>query len=176
MHRQIFIGCPKEIDESQVEAVAGHAAITAEHLGRLPVTTRVLKEAMRLYPPAPVMTRVARDDVELGGYRLRANTLVVLPIFAIHRHRKLWTDPDRFDPDRFLPEHESEHLRTQFMPFGFGPRTCIGMSFAMLEATAVLGTLVRGARFDWDGRHLPEPVSRVTLQPKGGMPLAVTPL
>ena len=62
------------------------------------------------------------------------------------------------------------------MPFGFGSRTCIGMAFAMIEATVVLATLVRAARFDWDGRHLPEPVSRITLQPKGGMPLAVSPI
>jgi cytochrome P450 len=61
------------------------------------------------------------------------------------------------------------------MPFGFGPRTCIGMSFAMIEATAILATLVRAARFEWDGKHLPEPVSRVTLRPKGGMPLSVFP-
>ena len=66
-----------------------------------------------------------------------------MPIFAIHRHRRLWADPDRFDPDRFLPEHEATHMRTQFMPFGFGPRTCIGMSFAMIEATVLLATFVR---------------------------------
>jgi cytochrome P450 len=71
---------------------------------------------------------------------------------------------------------DSRLPRTQFMPFGAGPRTCIGLSFAMAEATAILATLVRGARFEWDGRHLPEPVSRVTLRPKGGMPLIVYPL
>ena len=60
------------------------------------------------------------------------------------------------------------------MPFGFGPRTCIGMAFAMIEATVLLASLVRAARFEWDGHHLPEPVSRVTLQAKGGMPLLVT--
>ena len=98
----------------------------------------------------------------------------MIPIYAVHRHRKLWPDPDRFDPDRFLPEAEAEHLRTQFMPFGFGPRTCIGMAFAMIEATVVLAMLVRAAQFEWDGHHLPEPVSRVTLQPKGGMPLSVS--
>ena len=129
---------------------------------------------MRLYPPVPVMSRMAGRDLELGGWRLGRGTLVILPIFAIHRHRKLWPDPDRFDPERFFAEAEARHLRSQFMPFGFGQRSCIGLAFAMLEATALFATLVRGARFEWDGRHLPEPVSRVTLRPKGGMPLTVT--
>jgi hypothetical protein len=61
--------------------------------------------------------------------------VITIPIYAIHRHRKLWPDPERFDPERFAPEGESHHMRAQFMPFGFGPRICIGMSFAMLEAT-----------------------------------------
>jgi cytochrome P450 len=133
----------------------------------------VLKEAMRLYPPAPVMTRLAGDTLTLGPETVPAGTLIVIPIYAVHRHRKLWDDPDRFDPERFAPEREAGYLRTQFMPFGFGPRTCIGGTFAMMEATAILATLVRGARFAWDGVHAPEPLSRVTLRPKGGMPLLV---
>ncbi|NKQ94782.1 cytochrome P450, partial len=88
----------------------------------------------------------------------------------------LWDDPDRFDPDRFLPEREGTYPRTQFMPFGYGQRVCIGSAFAMIEATALLATLIKSARFDWDSRHAPEPISRVTLRPKGGMPLQVTPL
>jgi cytochrome P450 len=96
-----------------------------------------------------------------------------VPIFAIHRHRRLWSDPDRFDPERFSTERESAMARTQFMPFGFGPRTCIGASFAMIEATVLLASLLRGANFAWDGHHRPEPVSRVTLRPRGGMPLHV---
>ena len=158
---------------SEVEAVCGAEPVAARHLDALKVTSRVLKESMRLYPPAPVLSRMVGRDLDLGGHRLSAGTLIVMPVFAIHRHRRLWDDPDRFDPDRFLPEAEANHLRTQFMPFGFGSRTCIGMAFAMIEATVLLATLVRGAKFGWDGRHLPEPVSRVTLQPKGGMPLFV---
>jgi cytochrome P450 len=102
----------------------------------------VLKEAMRLYPPAPVMTRLAGETMMLGSEWVPAGTLIVIPIYAVHRHRKLWDDPDRFDPERFRPEREAKYLRTQFMPFGFGPRTCIGGTFAMMEATAILATLV----------------------------------
>jgi cytochrome P450 len=155
-------------------AVAGEEPIAADHIERLVLTQRVLKETMRLYPPAPVVTRVTAEAVELDGTPIDKGVLIVMPIYAVHRHRKIWHDPDRFDPDRFLPEREATYERAQYMPFGFGPRTCIGSSFAMIEATTILATLLRGARFGWDGRHAPEPVSRVTLRPKGGMPLQVT--
>jgi cytochrome P450 len=158
---------------AEVVSVAGAGAIAAPELESLHVTRAVLKEAMRLYPPAPVMTRVVAEDIELGGHLLKAGTLILIPIFAVHRHKALWQDPNRFDPERFRPECEALHARTQFMPFGFGPRTCIGSSFAMMEAMALLASFVRAARFEWDGVHLPEPVSRVTLRPKGGMPLKV---
>jgi cytochrome P450 len=75
-----------------------------------------------------------------------------------------------------MPERKAKYPRTQYMPFGFGARTCIGASFAMMEAVTILSTLVRHAEFEWDGRHTPEPLSRVTLRPKGGMPLRVWPV
>ncbi len=164
----------QECVRAEVSEVAGRAPVGAAHLDRLKVTRQVLQEAMRLYPSAPVLTRVTSTFVELGGYSIGPGVLIFMPIFAIHRHRKLWDDPDRFDPERFTSEREKKLLRTQFMPFGFGQRTCIGMSFAMIEATVLLAMLVRGARFAWDGHHAPEPVSRVTLRPRGGMPLIVT--
>ncbi len=161
---------------AEVQSVVGSEPIGPAHLPRLAVTERVVKEAMRLYPPAPVIVRTARADTRIGDSAVRTGAQVVVPIYAIHRHRKLWHDPDRFDPDRFLPEREKAMPRTQFMPFGAGPRICIGMSFAEVEAVALLAAFVRAASFDWDGRHLPEPISRVTLRPQGGMPLLVTPL
>jgi cytochrome P450 len=157
----------------EVLLVAGRQPVDAQHLDKLVVTRAVLEEAMRLYPPAPVMTRQASCAVGLGGQTVPAGAIIFIPIFAVHRHRRLWDDPDRFDPDRFSTERRAKIARTQFMPFGFGPRTCIGGSFAMMEGVAILATLVRGAEFEWDGRHLPEPVSRVTLRPRGGMPLRV---
>jgi cytochrome P450 len=158
---------------AEAAAVAGAGRIEAGHIAGLAVTERVLKEAMRLYPPAPIIARVPIEDITLGGWRIGRGTQLVIPVFAIHRHRRHWQDPNRFDPDRFLPEREKAIPRTQYMPFGAGPRVCIGGTFAMLEATALLATFVRAAEFVWDGRHLPEPVSRVTLRPKGGMPLGV---
>jgi len=158
----------------EVRKIAGDGPIDAACIERLVITQRVIKEAMRLYPPAPVVARQSVTALNIGGWPVPAGSQIIIPIFAIHRHRKLWDDPGRFDPDRFLPAAEAGRPRMQYMPFGGGPRVCIGAAFAMTEATALLATFVRAARFDWDGRHLPEPVSRVTLRPTGGMPLIVT--
>jgi cytochrome P450 len=161
---------------AEVTAVCGDAPITAAHLDKLPLTRQVVKEGMRLYPPVAVMTRMVVAETRIGEEALSPGAILVFPIYAIHRHKLLWKTPDQFDPTHFAPQAEAKHKRAQFMPFGFGPRLCIGMAFAMMEAQALLATLVRGARFDWDGTLAPEPVSRVTLSPRGGMPLAVTPL
>ena len=158
----------------EVRAVVGDGRIGPEHLPALRITQQVLKESMRLYAPVPVMSRNCLEPIELGGHSVPAGGMIIIPIFCIHRHRQLWDDPDRFDPTRFTPEREAAYPRTQFMPFGAGPRTCLGSAFAMTEATVILATLIRAARFEWDGKHIPEPVSRVTLQPRGGMPLKVT--
>ena len=121
----------------------------------------------------PVMTRYTAKDVELAGEHIKRGTLIGLPIYVIHRHRKLWDDPDRFDPGRFAPEREAGYSRYQFMPFGAGP-ICIGAAFALIEATAMLATFVRAARFEIPPEQEPIPVSRVVLLPKDGMPLQVT--
>jgi cytochrome P450 len=164
----------------EVMSVTGETGgpLTPPQIGRLAVTLRVIKEAMRLYPPAPIIARLAMEPMSFTGadgakHKLPKGTQMIIPVFAIHRHKARWEDPHRFDPDRFLPEAEVGRPRTQYMPFGGGPRICIGAQFAMTEATVLLATFIRAARFEWDGHHLPEPISRVTLRPAGGMPLKV---
>lgn len=157
----------------EVRQVVGENVVSGEHLERLVVTRQVVKEGMRLYPPAAIMSRIVTKTTTVGTETLSPGTVLVFPIYAIHRNRRLWRDPDAFDPTRFAPDAEKKLHRAQFMPFGFGPRLCIGMAFAMMEAQAFLATLLRGARFRWDGSHVPVPVSRVTLRAKGGMPLLV---
>ena len=158
----------------EVLLVAGREPVSAEHLDKLVVTRAVLEEAMRLYPPAPVMTRRRRRRWSLAadppgrGERRHPDLCRASAQTAVGRPRPLRPGP-------LLPERRAKIARTQFMPFGFGPRTCIGASFAMMEGVAILATLVRGAELEWDGRHLPEPLSRVTLRPRGGMPLRVWP-
>ena len=158
----------------EIRQVVPTGPVTGEHIDRLVTVQQVLKESMRLYPPLPAMTRYTAKDVELASEHIKAGTLIGLPIYVIHRHRKLWADPDRFDPSRFAPEREASYSRFQFMPFGAGPRICIGAAFALVEATAMLATLVRAARFENPPVQEPTPVWRVVLLPKDGMPLQVT--
>ena len=142
---------------AEVLTIAGSGRVGPETIGKLPVTTRVLKESMRLYPPVPVITRVSAEDVDIGGKHLPKPTLIVIPIYAVHRHRLLWPEPDRFDPDRFLPESEAKYPRTQFMPFGYGPRVCIGSSFAILEATAILPLYCKASDLNGTAGTSPSP-------------------
>jgi cytochrome P450 len=157
----------------EVKEVTGGGPVQPGDIDKLVVTTQVLKESMRLFPPAPIISRRAAADTDLGGKAVKAGTQVIIPIYAIQRHTRYWSDPDRFDPTRFAPENEAKISRYHYMPFGAGPRICIGMAFAMIEAVAILATLVRAASFAPIPGHDPEPVSRVTLRPAGGMPLEV---
>jgi cytochrome P450 len=157
----------------EVRQIAGAGPLKPEHIDKLTLTTQVLKESMRLYPPAPIISRQAKCDSDLAGVPIKAGTQIIIPIYAIQRHRRRWSNPDHFDPSRFAPPQEAEIPRYQYMPFGAGPRICIGMAFAMIEGIAILASLVRAARFAVAPGVDPEPISRVTLRPAGGMPLAV---
>ena len=158
---------------AEIANAVGEEAIEGRHVASLPVTLRIFKEAMRLYPPVPAILRLAKEADQLGDEAIPAGAIVIIPVYAAHRHHARWDDPDRFDPDRFLPDREQERPRAQYLPFGFGPRTCLGMPFAYLEGVAILASVLRRCRFSWDGRHVPEPLSQITLHPKGGMPLKV---
>jgi cytochrome P450 len=139
----------------------------------LPVTKAVLEEALRLYPPAAMLSREAiRADV-LAGQRIPAGTVVTISPFVLHRHRTLWKDPDAFDPERFLGRNRDAIDRYAYIPFGAGPRVCIGMGFAMLEMMAILGHLLGAFRFDLAPGHPVSPVARVTLRPAQGMKMII---
>jgi cytochrome P450 len=158
----------------EVARVAGGAPVAAAHIERLVLTQQVLKESMRLFPPVPMMSRQVVADTTLDGHAIRAGSSVVIPIYAIQRHAARWDDPHAFDPARFAPEKEAGIGRYQYLPFGAGPRICIGMAFALLEATAILATLLQQVRFESVPGAEPYPVARVTLLPRGGMPLRVS--
>ena len=116
-----------------------------DDVSRLSYTVQVLREALRLCPPGPTGTRMATRDVEVGGYRVPAGTLLIFGRLAVQRDPTLWDRPLVFDPDRFTPENMKNRDRWQYIPFGGGPRACIGDHFAMLEATLGLATFIRRA-------------------------------
>ena len=126
----------------------GDRPLTPDDVPRLGHTVRVLHEALRLCPPASGTSRLLKKDLAVDGYRLEAGTVAVVSFYALHRDPNLWDDPLTFEPDRFLPERSKGRNRWQYLPFGGGPRSCIGDHFAMLEATLALATLIRAARIE----------------------------
>nr|WP_246754219.1 cytochrome P450 [Bradyrhizobium diazoefficiens] len=140
---------------------------------RLVVTRAVVEEALRLYPPIAALSRTARRADTFGDFDVKPGSLVVIAPYVLHRHRRLWDRPDVFDPARFLPEARSAIPRFAYLPFGVGPRICIGSSFALQEATIVLAVLMR--RFDL--KLMPNarvwPMQKITLRPAPGLPMLV---
>jgi cytochrome P450 len=157
----------------EIAQVTGADALRPTHVPELTYTRQVLMEAMRLYPPAPIITRDASQDVVLGGEHIPAGTNVFVPVYAVHRQPALWPDPDRFDPERFAPDVVKARHRYAYLPFGAGPRICIGMSFALLEAAAVLAVLLPALRLAGVPGREPGLKSRITLRPDGGLPMRV---
>ncbi len=134
----------------------------------LPYIRQIIDEAMRLYPPAALLTRTAlAPPDQLRDREVQVGDTVMLPIYALHRNRALWDDPDQFNPDRF--EDPRSVPPFQYLPFGTGPRVCIGMSFALQEAVIILSTLLARHRFEAipPGRD-PRPEMVLSLRPAGG--------
>ena len=127
----------------EVDRVLGGRLPGAQDLDALPYTTRVLKEAMRLYPAAPATGRRAVGDTEIGGFHIPDSANVFVSPWVTHRHPDHWPDPERFDPDRFTPEAEAARPRYAWFPFGGGPRACIGQHFSMLESVLALAVVLQ---------------------------------
>ncbi|NNM70855.1 cytochrome P450 [Enterovirga aerilata] len=158
---------------AEVATVTAGGPLRPEHVEQLAYTRQVLQEAMRLYPPAPIVVRAAQEDLVLAGERIPAGTSVYVPVYAIHRHVRLWDEPDRFDPERFVPSVVKARHRYAYLPFGAGPRICIGMSFALLEAAAILAVLLPVVRLSRASGRDPDLKLRITLRPGTGLPMRV---
>ncbi len=140
---------------------------------RLVETRAVVEEANRLYPPLAAISRAALGPDQLGGQPISRGTMVVIAPYVLHRHRVLWTNPDAFDPSRFLDGARAKIDRYAYLPFGAGPRTCIGATFALQEAVTVVATLMRDFDLELVPGHSVWPVQKVTLRPKNGLPMMV---
>jgi len=141
----------------------------------LPKTRAAFEEAMRLYPPAPSINRAALADDRFGDCVIPAGVTVLIMPWTLHRHKLLWDKPNAFVPSRFWPENRDAIDRYQYLPFGVGPRICIGMGFALQEAVIALAVLLSRFRFDVTDDCRPWPVQKLTTQPQGGLPMTVTP-
>lgn len=159
---------------AEVAAVVGDAAVGAVHLEQLVVLRQIVDEALRLYPPAGILSRSARQGDMLCGREIRPGDTVMIPIYALHRHHQLWSEPNAFRPQRFADRGAID--RYAYLPFGGGPRICIGASFAIQEAVLILAALLARFRFDLVPGRTPAPVMILTLRPDNGVWLTATPL
>jgi cytochrome P450 len=160
---------------AEAQAVLGGRAAGAADLAAMPQVERVIEEAMRLYPPVGLLGRnVLRPD-RMYDRDILPNDTVFPNIYALHRHRLLWEDPDAFDPGRFAPECRAARDRYQYLPFGAGPRICVGANFAMMQAQIILATLLARFSFEPSGPN-PQPVMHMTIRPDPGVLLAVRPV
>jgi cytochrome P450 len=151
----------------EVDRLPADRLPTAADLPGLETCTRAIKEAMRLYPPVWLISRRAVEPDVIDGYDVPAGTLVCVSPYVLHRDARYWPDPESYLPDRFAGEHG--HVSHQYLPFGGGPRICVGQHFAMAEATLVLAVLLRTLRLELVPGFPVEPEALVTLRPRHGM-------
>ena len=159
---------------AEVDSVLGDKlAPTFDDLERLPYARMVAEEAMRLYPPAYVFSRRAVADDQLGPWHMPAGAHIVISPYALQRHPDYWPNPDAFTPERFAPDAPNDRPKHAYLPFGGGPRICIGNSFAMMEHAIVLAAAVRRWRLESIPGHVVRTEPRITLRPRGGLPMRV---
>jgi cytochrome P450 len=154
---------------AEVSQVLGGRTPAFEDLPNLKYTLMVFQEAMRLYPPAWMITRAAIEADEIGGYRVPAKSEILLLPYITQRHPHYWEKPEEFFPEHFLPEKVSARPRFAYFPFGGGPRQCIGNNFALMEAQLIIAMVAQEYRLRLADETAIEPEASVTLRPRGGV-------
>jgi cytochrome P450 len=159
---------------AELDAALGGRTPGQDDLPKLPYTRRVVEESMRIYPTAPAFAnRVALADDEIGGFKVKKGTSIAIAPWLLHHHRRLWDDPNRFDPDRFLPENSAGRHRFAYLPFGAGPRVCIGQMLAMNEAVLILASLAQRYQLRLAPGQVVQPQANITLRPKYGLKMTL---
>jgi cytochrome P450 len=161
---------------AEVKEVLGDRLPNFEDLPRLRYTKMVIQEALRLYPTSWILPRLAAADDEVGGYQIPKGATVIVSQYIMHHHPSLWPNPEVFDPERFTPENLEGRPRHAFMPFGAGPRLCIGDQFAIMEAQFILAMMTQRFRARLAPGARGEHKAVTTLRPKSGMPMFLDPL
>ena len=159
---------------TEAQSVLQGRAATGDDVENLPFIRQIVDEALRLYPPAGVVSRTAKKNDTLCEREIKKGDTVIIPIYALHRNELLWDDPDAFRPERF--EDRKAIPRYAYLPFGDGPRICIGASFALQEAVIILATMLSKFKFKPVKGRDPEPVMILTLRPQGGVWLTAEPV
>ena len=155
----------------ELEHVLGGRAPTVDDLPALPYTRQVVDETLRLYPPVWASNRSTLAEDEICGYSIPAGSVVLFSPYVVHHDPRLWDEPEAFKPERFAPEVAVERHRYAYFPFGGGPRQCIGMGFALVEATLVLASVLQHYRAQLLPSHTVQLKPSITLHPEGGMPM-----
>ncbi|MEM7129908.1 MAG: cytochrome P450 [Chloroflexota bacterium] len=150
----------------------GDQTITYEHIAQMPYLSQVLKETLRLYPPAPGFGRTPTEPFQVNGHQFNPGDTIIVSINTLHYQNEFYPDPEHFDPERFAPEQEQPD-RYMYMPFGAGSRICIGNAFAMLEMQVVLATMIQMAAMKLENNQEIVPETLVTLRPKNGVKIQV---
>lgn len=153
----------------EVLEICGEGDISYDNIKSLVFTRAVIDETMRLFPPAPILNRECQSDCEILGREIKKGDILLLCSYVMHRRETYWPNPLAFDPDRFMDAPELRSKSAPFMPFGAGPRICVGASFALMEAVIVLATLVRDYDIQIPKSCYPRPLMTVTLRPEGGI-------
>jgi enediyne biosynthesis protein E7 len=156
-------------------AVYGDGRPSYLDLTKLRYTNMVLQEAMRLYPPVWILPRRAQAADEVGGYHVPAGAEVLISPYLLHRHPRYWPEPDRFDPERFDPDLKTDRPRYAHIPFGAGPRFCVGNHLGMMEATFIISTLMRDLKLGQVPGSQVKPEPMMSLRLGGGLPMTVDP-
>ncbi|MCB1179978.1 MAG: cytochrome P450 [Leptospiraceae bacterium] len=163
----------KQVIEEIKNNIPSEERITIQDIEKLDLTSRVLKESLRLLPPAWIIERNSIGEDVLRGEKIPAGSIVSICTYGVHRNPKHWNDPEKFDPDRFLPEEEAKRHKFAYIPFGGGPRVCIGNNFAFAEAMIILSTIYRNYEPILVANHPVEMEPLVTLRPKHGMKMVL---
>lgn len=150
----------------EVKDTVGDERIGFDDIKKLIYTRNVFRETLRLYPPLTFIPRVAAENCEIDGFHIKRGAMVMIAPWTIHRHRKYWKDPELFDADRFSPEREHEIRRGTYIPFGQGPRVCAGATFAQIESTLILASIVRMFDFKLLDAEKVRPMARLTTRPQ----------
>ncbi len=160
---------------AEIDAVVGNGPVTLELTKRLALVRNVFRETLRLYPPISFLPRVALRSTRIGDRTIRKGTMVMISPWTIHRNETLWRDADRFDPDRFSPERERDVPAGAYIPFGFGPRICVGAAFSTIESTLILARFIRRFDFTTLSPERVRPFARLTARPADEVMIQVRP-